>query len=46
MQVVLIGKILFTPYGPYYVSLEWMYLNTKICLDTFKLAINNMNQRE
>jgi hypothetical protein len=36
-------KIYCTPSNSYYLSLAWMYLDTKICLDTSILATSNMN---
>jgi hypothetical protein len=38
--------LLGTPSNHYYLSLVWMYLGSKIYLDTFTLAIGNSGQRE
>jgi hypothetical protein len=35
-----------TPLGLYYLSLVWMYLDTKICLETSVLATSNMDRRK
>jgi hypothetical protein len=41
------GKITIscTPFDQYYLSLVWVYLDTKMCLDTFTLTIGNSGRR-
>jgi hypothetical protein len=41
-----IHKNKITPSDSYYLSLVWMYLDTKICLDTSILETRNMGRRE
>jgi hypothetical protein len=39
-------KIINTPSDHYYLSLVWMYLDTKICLGTSTPALGNSGRRE
>jgi hypothetical protein len=41
LQLQTIYKYILLPLIHYYLSLEWMYLDIKICLDTSTLAIDN-----
>jgi hypothetical protein len=43
---IILSNKFTTPSDHHYLSLVWMYLHTKMCLDTFTLAIGNGGRRE